>query len=63
MTGRLTPQEQADLEAMEADVAKTPLAPVRKDVRVERFVGDAPGLGADGKLFPVPPRAPAKPRK
>jgi hypothetical protein len=56
----LTAEEEADLKQMEADYAKQ--APLPKgEVRPERYADFAPGMGDDGKLFPVPaPVAPPK---
>lgn len=56
----LTPEEEADLKAMEGDFQKPaqPLPPGAK-VRPERFSDFAPGMSDEGELFPVPEKAPA----
>lgn len=55
----LSKEEQADLDALEAEVQRAPLVPPGKDVRVDRYVGEAPGLADDGTFFPVPGEAQA----
>ncbi|MCA2979183.1 MAG: hypothetical protein INH41_10665 [Myxococcaceae bacterium] len=62
----LTPEEQAALEKMKADVKKAPTAPRAPPgtVRPERFSDFAPGMGDDGTLNEVDPATGAvKPRK
>ncbi|MDX2008938.1 MAG: hypothetical protein SFW67_02040 [Myxococcaceae bacterium] len=53
----LTPEEQAALERMQADLKKAPAAkpPAKGSVRPERFSDSAPGLSDDGELNEIDP--------
>ena len=53
----LTPEEQAALERMQADLKKAPApkAPAKGSVRPERFSDFAPGLDDDGELNEIEP--------
>ncbi|MCU0697729.1 MAG: hypothetical protein MUC96_14480 [Myxococcaceae bacterium] len=59
----LTPEEQAALERMQADLKKAAAAkpPAKGSVRPERFSDFAPGLSDDGELNEIDP-ATGKPK-
>ncbi len=51
----LTPEEQAALERMQADLKKAPPS-TKKPARPERFTDFAPGMSDDGELNEIDPR-------